>query len=174
LSSSDTDDERLDLVNQQGEVIGAATRREVHGDPSLIHPVVHCAVLDARGALLLQLRALSKQVQPGKWDLSVGGHVARGEAIETALAREMNEETGIDAALARPRFLYRYLWRNDFESELIYTFTCTWDGPLRRQACEIDALRSWSLDEIEARRADDLFTPNLLEELRRLRAGGHI
>jgi isopentenyldiphosphate isomerase len=167
-------DERFDLVDEQGAIIGSALRGEVHGDPSLLHPVVHCVVFDASSALLLQLRAGTKRVQPGRWDLSVGGHVAQGEQVEAALAREMAEEIGVDATAAQPRFLYRYLWRTDFESELIYTYACRWDGPVRRQESEIDELRFWTLEEIAQQRGQGVFTPNLLEELSRLRAGDHL
>ena len=59
-------DEKLPLVDRDGRVVGSATRREVHGNPALLHPVVHCIVTNHRGDLLLQLRSRDKDIQPGK------------------------------------------------------------------------------------------------------------
>ena len=36
-----------------------------------------------------------EDIQPGKWDTSVGGHVDLGESVEMALHREVKEELGI-------------------------------------------------------------------------------
>jgi len=36
----------------------------------------------------LQKRALLKDIQPGKWDTSVGGHIQSGETVTNAILRE--------------------------------------------------------------------------------------
>jgi len=73
-------DELFDLVNDDDKVIGQALRSACHGDPGLIHRAVHVLVFNSSGALLLQKRAPGKYIQPGKWDTSVGGHLALGES----------------------------------------------------------------------------------------------
>ena len=45
----------------------------------LLHPVVHLHVMREGGFLYLQKRAMDKDIQPGKWDTAVGGHVDFGE-----------------------------------------------------------------------------------------------
>jgi isopentenyldiphosphate isomerase len=163
-------DERFPLVNEQGDRIGSALRSEVHGNPALMHPVVHCIVVNARGELLLQLRSMDKDVQPGRWDTSVGGHVGEGESIEHAVARELREEIGLDADTVPLRFLYRYVMRSEIETELVHTYLCVSEGPFERQPSEIDELRFWSREQVRAALGTGVFTPNFEDELRRLEA----
>jgi isopentenyldiphosphate isomerase len=162
-------EELFPLVDEQGNVLGSVPRSRAHGDPSLLHPVVHCIVEDGSGDLLLQLRAKDKDIQPGRWDTSVGGHVGFGEEVERALHRELSEEIGIEAESVELRFLYRYVNRSPVESELVHTYTCRHHGPFSPQASEIDELRFWSGPQIEAALGTGCFTPNFEFEYRRFK-----
>jgi isopentenyldiphosphate isomerase len=165
-------EEVFDIVDSGGRVIGAAPRARCHGDPSLLHRVVHCLAMNRQGELLLQLRSPRKDIQPGKWDTSVGGHVAQGETIEATLTRELAEEIGVEAASVQPDFLYRYVHANAIESEMVWTFACRCEGPFRRHEEEIEDLRFWPRPEIEAALGSGCFTPNFEEEYRRFRKSG--
>ncbi len=162
-------DELFPLVDENGNVIGSVRRKDAHGNPSLIHPVVHCLVISSGGELLLQLRRMDKDVQPGRWDTSVGGHVAWGEPIEQALHRELQEEIGLEPTRVSLRFLHRYLMRSDIETELVHTWACTCDGPFVHQPEEIDALRFWSVEQIEQSLGSGVFTPNFEDEFARFK-----
>lgn len=158
--------EQFDVVNESDEVIGRAARDEVHGNPKLIHRVAHVLVFNSAGRLFLQRRAPDKDVQPDKWDTSVGGHVDAGETYADAAHREMREELGIERRTPEP--LYRYLHRNAYESEMVATYRVVWDGPISVDPSEISEGRFWTLAEIDA--ADpSIFTPNFLDELARFR-----
>jgi len=163
-------DEFLPLVDEAGQVIGRALRSQCHGDPALIHPVVHLHVIDGRGRLLIQHRSSTKDLLPGYWDSAVGGHVSAGEEPEQALARETREELGIDAAGAR--FLYAYLWRGRRETEYARTFLLEYDGPFKIDPEEVTEVRYYTREEIDAMTGKDLLTPNLEAELRRLHEHG--
>ena len=103
-----TKDEMIEIVDRNGNVLGLAARSEFPGNPSLLHRVVHVLVFDTHGRLLLQKRSADKDVAPGKWDTSVGGHVNPGEDIERAASREMQEELGIQGVQLNS--LYSYLF----------------------------------------------------------------
>jgi len=160
-------EEIFDIVDETGKKIGAAARSRVHGDPGLIHRSVHAMVLNSRGELFLQKRAGNKDIQPGKWDTSVGGHLDRGEEVEAALRREAEEELGIYGVPFE--FLYAYLWRSEVETELVTTFLCRHDGPFRVDPGEITAGEFWSFARIEANLGRGVFTPNFEEEFSRLK-----
>ncbi|MHC4884344.1 MAG: NUDIX hydrolase [Planctomycetota bacterium] len=162
-------EERFDLVNEEGVVIGNATRRECHGNPALLHPVVHIMIRNAKGELLLQKRHPDKDIQPDRWDTSVGGHVDAGESIEGAVLRELREEVGISVSLDALTPCYRYIMRNSIESELVTTYALTHDGPFTAQPEEITALRFWSVEEICRRLGSGDFTPNFEDEFARYR-----
>lgn len=161
-------EEIFDIVDENDRVRGTAARSEVHGNPDLIHRVSHVLVFNSRGELFLQKRSADKDVQPGKWDTSVGGHVDTGEDYREAAIREMHEELGI--ASSNIEFLYKYLHSNSYESEYVSTFSCLWDGPVTTNEQEIEEGRFWSIDEIEINLEKGLFTPNFVEELGRYRA----
>jgi isopentenyldiphosphate isomerase len=162
-------DELVPLVNVEGVTVGCAKRSEVHRDPSLLHPVVHCLVFNRHGELLLQLRGLGKDVQPGRWDTSVGGHVGIAESIETAVVREIGEELGVTVQASELDYLYRYVMQSETESELVHSFRFGSDGPFRPEPGEIEALRFWTPNEILASLGSSTFTPNFEDEYRRCR-----
>jgi len=160
--------EMFQLVDEAGQPVGSAERATCHGDPGLIHAVVHLHVFDRAGRLYLQRRALSKDTNPGRWDTSVGGHVAADEPVAEALVREAREELGIDAAAARP--LFAYLYRNRFESEYAHCFALGYDGPFRPDPDEIAEGRFFTLAEVDAMVGTGELTPMFEHELPMLRA----
>ena len=158
-------EEILEIVNERGEVIGTAPRSVIHGDPSMIHRVVHVLVFNKKGELLLQKRSMNKDVAPGRWDTSVGGHVGAGEDILLSARREMEEELGITAC--GPEYLYSYIHRNPYETELVATYRCVHDGEVSFNREEIDEVRFWSTKEIGTTLGKKIFSDNFEDEFRR-------
>lgn len=158
-------DERLDVVDDAGRVIGQATRGTCHGDPQLRHRAVHVIVERSDGRIVLQKRSKHKDVQPGRWDTSVGGHVNPGEHVDDAASRELAEELGIRCVPLT--HLYEYEWRSQRETELVTTYHLTYDGPVVPHPDETDAVRDWTRDEIASALASGTFTPNFETEFRR-------
>ena len=149
--------ELFQLVDRSGAPTGAASRQECHGNPRLIHLVIHLHVFDAAGRLYLQKRGMKKDTNPGRWDTSVGGHVAAGEMVEDALVREAREELAIDARGAR--FLYAYLAESGFESEYAKCYALTWTGPVHPEPDEIDEARPFTIAEVETMIGGGTLTP---------------
>jgi isopentenyldiphosphate isomerase len=156
------DDEILEIVNEQGEVLGLAPRSEIHGNPSLWHRVVHVLVFNQRGELLLQKRSMDKDVAPGRWDTSVGGHVNPGESLAKAAARELMEELGVEA---EPEFVYSYVHTNPYETEVVHTYTCRHDGGFAFNREEIDEVRFWSIGEIMEQMDGPTLSDNFKHEI---------
>jgi len=157
-------EEYVDLVSEDDEVIGRALRKECHGNPKLVHRAVHVLLFNARKQLLLQKRSASKDVQPGKWDTSVGGHLDPGEGYYVAARREMFEELGVSGVPLTE--LYHSKIRNEIEAENILTYLTLYNGEIVFAPDEIDEVRFWSPDEINSALGSGCFTPNFEEEWR--------
>nr|WP_299336820.1 NUDIX domain-containing protein [uncultured Prevotella sp.] len=131
-----------------------------------LHPVVHLHVFNKKGELYLQKRPEWKDIQPGKWDTAVGGHVDYGETIVQALHREVLEEIGISEY--SPESMGRYVFESDREKELVNVFRTTYDTPLHPSTTELDGGRFFSHEEIAQRIGKGVFTPNFEKEWLRL------
>lgn len=157
-------EELLEVVNEKGQVIRLALRSEIHGDPSLMHRVVHVLVFSKEGALLLQRRSLNKDVAPGRWDTSVGGHVGIGEELHAAALREMKEELGVNHVGIE--YLYSYIHSNPYETEFVTTYRCVYCGGVRHNREEIDEVKFWSLAEIRGALGKGILSDNFEDEFR--------
>src|SRR5438046_2178358 len=87
-------DEFFDVVDEKDEVIGRASRAEVHRR-GLKHRAVHVLVFNSRGQLFLQKRSQTKDTFPGAWDSSAAGHLCCGEQYDGCALRELEEEIGL-------------------------------------------------------------------------------
>jgi isopentenyldiphosphate isomerase len=158
-------EEWFPIVDEDGNTIGKALRSVCHdGKSMLLHPVVHLHLFNTRGELFLQKRAKTKDIQPGKWDTSVGGHISPGENPNEALMREGEEELGLNNFV--PEFLGKYIWESPRERELVNSFSTISDKFPVINKDEIDEGRFWSLKEIKENLGNDVFTPNFEHEFK--------
>ncbi len=161
-SNKELNTEVLPMVDDSGKVIGKVTREEAHHGSKKLHPVVHLHII-RQGAIFLQKRKEDKDIQPGKWDTAVGGHVDYGEDIDTALKREAREELGIE--LTSSHFIAKYLWDSKEEQEMVFSFfTCDAAHDMTPNLDELSDARFWSFKEIEDNIGKNVFTPNFEAE----------
>ncbi len=100
MRAHSTDNEILEIVDENDNVIGTATRAEIHRK-GLIHRAVHIFVFNSAGEIYVQRRSATKDKFPGVLDSSAAGHVDPGESYERAAVRELQEELGITAPVER-------------------------------------------------------------------------
>ena len=161
MTQKDNQKEMFPIVDEQGNITGAATRGECHNGSKLLHPVVHLHVFSADGELYLQKRPSWKDIQPGKWDTAVGGHVDLGESVDMALRREVREELGITDFT--PESVKTYVFESERERELVFVHKTVYNGTIT-PSDELDGGRFWSLEEIRHNIGLGVFTPNFENE----------
>jgi isopentenyldiphosphate isomerase len=127
-------EEIVDLVGEDDEVIGQASRGEVRGR-NLLHREVAVIVRNRRGEIYVHRRTDRKDVFPGMYDMFVAGMVMSGESYEAAIRRELAEELGIEGV--EPAVLFKSRYRDADINWWAYAYEVMWDGPIQHQEEEI-------------------------------------
>ena len=98
--------EYLDVLDDEGTPTGEKKLRSLVHQDSDWHRLVFVWVMNPQGELLIQKRSMEKDINPGKWDVACGGHVAAGDTSINTAIRELKEELGIDTSENSLEFLF--------------------------------------------------------------------
>ena len=159
--------EYFPIVEPNGLVIGRSTREYCHGGAKPLHPVIHVHIIDRFSRIYLQKRSMKKDIQPGKWDTAVGGHVSYGESIVEAVYREAYEELRLIEF--NPIHIETYQFESSVEKEMVSIFAAVGSYELTPDLDEVDEGRWWPVEEIDANIGKGVFTPNFESEFQMIR-----
>lgn len=119
-------DEIFDVVNEQDEVIGTATRKECHSNADLIHHTVHFTLRDPKTEKILITRyPLTKEHDAGKFCF-LGEHIVAGESYPDAARRGCLEELGIEIVKFEEKAHHIFKYQN--QTEFVRFFLGKWNG----------------------------------------------
>lgn len=155
------------VVLPSGLVVGKSTREYCHSGAKVLHPVIHIHIIDRYSRVYLQKRSMHKDIQPGKWDTAVGGHVSYGESLMEAVYREASEELGFTEF--NPVYLETYEFESQIEKEMVNVFAVVGSYELHPDLDEVDEGRWWELSDIDANIGKGVFTPNFESEFQMIR-----
>ena len=108
------DDEPLVLVDEQDREIGFMDKASAHLGRGTLHRAFSLFIFNAGGELLLQQRAAGKRLWPGFWSNTCCSHPRRGETLDSAIHRRLDEELGLKTAL---RFLFKFQYQAQFDAD---------------------------------------------------------
>lgn len=145
LETTDNQNELFIVVDEKDNILGYKTRYECHHDKSLVHRCSGLLIFDDQGRILLQRRSQTKDKDPGKWTISVSGHVTKGESYEQAIYRETKEELGTDL---KPVFKEKFLSHYPGETEMESLYTAVFNGPFKPNPEEVECVEFFSKNEI--------------------------
>lgn len=166
------------LLAEDGAVIGAFPKSEVHTTDTPLHLAFSCHLVDEQGRILLTRRALSKLTWPGVWTNSFCGHPRPGEDMIDAIERRAREELGArvtDLRPALPDYRYRAVDASGIvENEICPVYIARLDGELAPDPSEVAEWAWVAGDDAVASVAGApfAFSPWLVEQLPQLREGG--
>lgn len=146
-------DEYVDVLDGTGERTDRIVLKSVAHRQGIPHLSVHVWIYRREGEVLLQRRSHDKDVYPGLWDVSMGGHVGAGEGIIQSALREIEEELGKKLSARDLHHAFVHHADEDLGElkvhEFIHVFLCRCDDPLSSyvlQESEVDELRFFPLD----------------------------
>lgn len=159
--------EMFPVIQENGMVTAMADRAFCHSGSHLLHPVVHLHIIDRSERIFLQKRSAKKELQPGRWDTSVGGHVIYGESILEALFREASEELNLTGF--NPIYLGSYRYDTSRDSEFVNMFAAVGSFNLVPDGDEVSEGRWWTVDEIEGNLSSGILTENFSSEFKMIK-----
>ena len=165
---SDPGTEMVDLVNEENQVIGLATRKEVRAK-NLLHRGVGILCHNSHGEVYVHRRTMTKDVFPGMYDMFVGGVVVSGESYLGAARREIREELGIVGP--EPRSLFHHLYVGPHNRSWVAVYEVEWDGPIVHQESEVEWGTFLPMKELISKTAEWDFVPDGLEIFQRFLKG---
>lgn len=146
----------LNLVDENGNIIGKDTRENIHRK-GLLHREVHVWFYTPRGEIIFQLRGKDKDTFPNLLDATVGGHVEIGVDFSDAALKEMLEETGVKAEKDDLRLITKLRKRakdpvtgminNAIRAIYAYKFEGNLDE-LKVEGEKAQGFEKWSIDEL--------------------------
>lgn len=167
-----SDAEALILVNASDDVIGYLDKSACHDGEGVLHRAFSLFIFNPQGQLLLQQRAAEKRLWGGFWSNSCCSHPRRGETMELAIHRRLEQELGMTAQLA---FAYKFEYSAPFkdlgtEHELCWVYIGQTDSQPVINTNEIGEWRWIDQDQLSAEIDADpgRFTPWLAMEWARL------
>ena len=133
--------ELVSLLDEAGQPIGVADKREVHTTDTALHLAFSCHLFNAAGEVLVTRRALGKLTWPGVWTNSFCGHPAPGEPMDDAVRRRAAAELGVAIEgryLVLPDFRYRAVDASGIvENEVCPVYRATTTDVLRPNPAEV-------------------------------------
>jgi isopentenyldiphosphate isomerase len=159
--------EIFDVVDDDDNVIGKTTRKEVH-TKNLIHRSVMFFIFDKEGRIFVSQRTKNKEFFREYWSVGLGGHVNTGETYDEAVVREAKEEANMDE---KPFFMGSFKLRipnkSDNENARVYGFIT--DKKLKFDQYEIKQGSFMTIEEMEEKITKEKFLPETKDLLKILK-----
>ena len=109
--------EPLILVDSEDRELGYLDKAACHDGGGRLHRAFSVFIFNHLGEVLLQKRARDKRLWPSYWSNSCCSHPRRGETMETAVRRRVEQELGIGTnAMRELRYIYKFEYQARFGS----------------------------------------------------------
>lgn len=108
------EEEKVVLVDINDNPIGTMPKMEAH-EKAVLHRAFSVFILNKKGQLMLQQRALHKYHSPGLWTNTCCSHQREGEDNIAAGKRRLQEEMGFSTSLEA---LFSFIYKAPFDNGL--------------------------------------------------------
>ena len=142
-------EEKVILVDREDNPVGTLPKMEAH-EKGVLHRAFSVFILNKKGELMLQQRALHKYHSPALWTNTCCSHQRDGEENLQAGTRRLEEEMGFSVPLEELfSFIYKAPFDNGLtEHELDHVMLGYYEGIPEINSDEVNAWKWMSLNEI--------------------------
>ena len=142
-------EEKVILVDREYNPVGTLPKMEAH-EKGVLHRAFSVFILNQKGELMLQQRALHKYHSPGLWTNTCCSHQREGEENLQAGTRRLEEEMGFSVPLEELfSFIYKAPFDNGLtEHELDHVMLGYYEGIPEINSDEVNTWKWMSLNEI--------------------------
>lgn len=163
-----SESEELILVDRDDKEIGYVSKAAAHDGKGMLHRAFSVFLFNEDGELLLQQRAPGKRLWGGYWSNTCCSHPRRGESLELATSRRLQDELNIAATLEHVYFFcYEAAFgKSGSENELCHVYLGRAPRDVQANENEIAALRYLSVAQLdnEFKKRPNRYTPWFQQE----------
>jgi isopentenyl-diphosphate delta-isomerase len=144
MSPADSDqkmymEDQIIQVDANDRELGFIDKSKAHEGEGILHRAFSIVVVNGRGEMLIQKRSSRKPLWGSYWANACCSHQRKGETLEEAVHRRIQEEVGLDCEL---REIFSFLYHAHFEdkgseNEIDHVFMGTYDGDVTPNPDEI-------------------------------------
>lgn len=143
-------EKKIILVDEQDNIIGYEEKLQAHID-SKLHRAFSVFVVNSRGQLMLQKRAIDKYHSGGLWTNTCCSHPLEGESQEKTVHRRLRLEMGFDCPI---HHLFKFIYKAPFENglvehELDHVYLGIYEGAANPSPAEAEDWKWMDLDEVK-------------------------
>ena len=143
--------EEVILVDNEDRQIGLMEKMQAHREAKL-HRAFSVFLLNDKGEVLLQQRALDKYHCGGMWTNACCSHPRAGESLQAAVDRRLQEEMGI---VCETNWVYSFIYKADvgeglFEHEFDHVFFGRFSDEPKPDADEVSDWAYVTLEELKS------------------------
>jgi isopentenyldiphosphate isomerase len=165
-------EEWLPIVNERGQEIGSVQKEVSLSEPKkYIHPVVRIIVIEGN-RIFLRKNSCKDNVYHSKWDNAICSHIRLKESILDCINRSAEELYGISDI--NPALLSNYLFENSCEQQYVHLFISCRLQDIHLNPEFSDAVKWWTLQQINEELESGIFTDSFLKEYELLQRSGLI
>ncbi|HOE17762.1 MAG TPA: isopentenyl-diphosphate Delta-isomerase [Syntrophorhabdaceae bacterium] len=155
--------DELIIVDKNDNEIGYGEKDECHVHPARLHRAFSIFIFNSKGEMLIHKRSGSKKTWPGYWTNACCSHPRKGEGLEEATTRRLQEELGFTCPLT---CLFSFYYKADYDStygehEIDHVFAGKYDGDVRPDRNEVEEFAFVLTDALleDVQRSPQKYTP---------------
>ena len=157
------DDERIIAVEPDDRIVGYPNKLDAHLGAGTLHRAFSILLFNDSKQVLLQKRSRNKLLWPGFWSNTCCSHPRKGESLDQAVHRRIEEEMGCEADLY---FIYRFTYHATYmdvgaEHEICSVYAGKPRGNISPNREEVDAHQWINFEDLDewVDSSPEVFTP---------------